>query len=266
MKVKLLLNPENPKVPIQGLKALVKRAGLAQAVTKADLGVVVGGDGVFGLYGRTEQIPLLFVGVRSEGPTGSKAHMAGAYYDELLPTLERVASGDYRVLEYKRLEVLKGDKSLGETFTDVYLQRGADSNCIRYTVAIDGQDVSIRESAIGDGIVVCTRAGSTGYYSYPDKLKGGEWMDADRYSVVPDGRMGVCHILPTYTERKGTRAHPLRYTVPWGCEVKIRLARPADARLYGLGYDRGGYKVSFRDIVTVKASGRTTKVVQVGGR
>lgn len=266
MKVKLLLNRENPKVPRDSLSESVKRAGLSVTIGKADVGVVVGGDGVFGLYGRTEDIPLLFVGVKSDGPTGSKAHLAGTYYDELLPALEMVASGDYRVVEYRRLEVLKGGRTLGETFTDAYLQRGADSNCIRYSLAVDGPEVRIRESAIGDGLVVCTRAGSTGYYSYPDKLRGGEWMDTDRYSVLPEDRVGVCHILPTYTEREGTKAHPLRYTVPWGSEVKVALARPADARLYGLGYERSGFRVAVKDQVTIRPSARTTKVIQLGRR
>lgn len=266
MKVKLLLNRENPKVPREGLKEMVEKAGLTVTASRPDIGIVVGGDGVFGLYGRTEDIPLLFVGVKSDGPTGSKAHMASAYFDQLLLGLESVASGDYKVVEFRRLEVLKSGRRIGETFTDVYLQRGADSNCIRYNLSVDGPDVRIRESAIGDGVVVCTRAGSTGYYSYPDKLRGGEWMDAERYSMVPEGRVGICHILPTYTEREGTRVHPLRYTVPWGSVVRVRLDRPADARLYGLGYDRKGFKVTMRDAVTIRPSDRTTRVVQLGNR
>ncbi|MDV3293865.1 MAG: hypothetical protein LYZ70_06310 [Nitrososphaerales archaeon] len=259
MKVKILLDDEVPKVPLERLEKTVRESGLELASKKADVGLVVGGDGVFGRFGSTETIPLLFVGVRSESATGSRAFLASAFVDELPRALSSLASGQYKVRQSKRLEVMKNGRSLGRTFTDVYLQRGAESNCIRYSVKVS--DVrSFEDVAIGDGVVVTTAAGSTGYYSYPDKIRG-DGLDVAGHSMLREDQIGICHIIPTFTSRSGTKEHPLRCAVPWGTKVEISITRRADARLYGVGPDRGGVKVSVGDAVLILPSEETTKVI-----
>jgi hypothetical protein len=260
MKVKMLLDDGRPKVDPDELRQVIVKAGMTVGDRKADIGVVVGGDGIFSIFGRSEDIPLLFVGVRSRGATGSKAYMAAAYFDELPSALEAVAAGRFTVEEHGRLEVLKNGKHLGEVFTDVYLQRGAESNCIRYRLKITSQGTTIEEAAIGDGVVVATSAGSTGYYSYPDKVNGKE-MQVDAHSTVGRDEIGICHITPTYTERSGTGGHPFRYTVPWDSSVELWISRPADARLYGATAGRNGVKIGMRDRITVVPSRNTTKVI-----
>lgn len=256
----MLLDDGRPKVNPEELKKVIERAGMTVGNRKADIGVVVGGDGIFSMFGMSEEIPLLFVGVRSRGATGSKAYMAAAYFDELLSALEAVAAGRFTVEEHGRLEVLKNGKHLGEVFTDVYLQRGAESNCIRYRLKVTSGNTVIEEAAIGDGVVVTTSAGSTGYYSYPDKVDGRE-MRVDTYSTVGRDEIGVCHITPTYTERVGTGGHPFRYTVPWNSRIELWISRPADARLYGATADRKGVKIGMHDKITVVPGRNTTKVI-----
>jgi hypothetical protein len=263
MKVKVMLDPERPKVGRGEVAKIARGAGMKVVRDGADFGIVVGGDGVFGKFGRTESVPLLFVGVRSDAATGSKAHLASVYLEDLGEALKDIARGRYGIVEYKRLQVTKNGARLGDVFTDVYMQRGAESNCIRYRLTVSGQGRMIREAAIGDGVVVCTRAGSTGYFSYVDKLRLGDWLDADRFTVIDSNEIGICHIVPTYTSREGVAEHPLRYTVPWGCRVELRLDRQADARLYGVGSGRGGVRVGVRDVVSVSPSRRTTKVMKV---
>lgn len=266
MKARILLDKERPKVKLEEVRKVLKRAGVETSNQKADFGLVVGGDGVFSAYGRTEKVPLLFVGVRSERATGSKALLAEAYFDELEDTLGRIVRGEFGVIEHRKLQVLKNRKRLGEVFTDTYLQRGEESNSLRYRVEVSGAGVAMKESAIGDGVVVCTRAGSTGYYSYPDKLRMGDWLDPDRSTVFGENEVGVCHIVPTYTLRDGMNEHPLRYTVPWGCQIKIRLVRPADARLYGATMEHGGVRIRIGDTITVAPSEDTTRVMKLAPR
>ena len=256
----MLLNDERPKVNPEELKSVIEKAGMTVGDRKADIGVVVGGDGIFSMFGRSEEIPLLFVGVRSRGATGSKAYMAAAYFDELPSALEAVAAGRFTVEEHGRLEILKNGRHLGEVFTDVYLQRGAESNCIRYRLKVTSKDKVIEEAAIGDGVVVTTSAGSTGYYSYPDRADGKE-MRVDAYSTVGKDEIGICHITPTYTERSGASEHPFRYTVPWDSRVELWISRPADARLYGATAGRKGVKIGIRDRITVVPNRSTTKVI-----
>jgi len=265
MKVKILLDPVKPKVDYEQVKKVVTAAGMEVSSRRAEIGVVVGGDGVFSEFGRNESIPLLFVGVKSSRPTGSKAFLAEVEFEDLGSALAKVVEGSYRVVQSKRLEVVKSGRSLGDVFTDVYLQRGADSNCIRYRLTVKGAGSTIVDSAIGDGVVVATRAGSTGYFSYPDKLKDGDALVADAHTLLDEDTVGVCHILPTYTEREGTDEHPLRYTVPWGCRIELRIERPVDARLFGLGWDREGEKVTTKDLVAIEPSQRTTRVIRTTG-
>jgi hypothetical protein len=265
MKAKMLLDGGTPIIPPAELRKLIEKTGIEVSETKADFGVVVGGDGKFGRFGRTEDIPLLFVGVRSKGATGSKAYLAHTTLEQLPKALERIKGGDYKVDGHRRLEVLKNGRNLGEVFTDVYLQRGSESTCIRYKVKVSGGGVDIDEAAIGDGVVVTTSAGSTGYYSYPDRIKG-EWMNPTGFSRVDRNSMGICHINPTYTERTGSDKHPLRYTVPWGCRIELSLFRTADARLYGTTDGKSGVRMSLDDKATVVPGKKVTKVISLGTR
>ncbi len=260
MKAKVLVDGGAPKVPPEELKKTIRKSGIEVTEGNADFGVVVGGDGRFSLYGRTEDIPLLFVGVRSRGATGSKAHLARTTYEELVGALKRVKAGDYSIEQHMRLGVLKNGKNMGEVFTDVYLQRGSESTCIRYKVKVTGKGRRIDESAIGDGVVVSTPAGATGYYSYPERIKG-DWMDPAAFASIAEGEVGICHIAPTYTERDGSGQHPLRYTVPYGCKIDLSLFREADARLYGVTDSGAGIKVALRDVVSVVPGARLTKII-----
>ena len=260
MRVRLLLDGGTPKVPPAKRKDVVRGAGMEVTAGRADFGLVVGGDGKFSRYGRTEDMPLLFVGVRKDGAAGSKAHLARTTFEELPAALERIGKGDYAVDERKRLGVLKNRKWVGEVFTDVYLQRGSESTCIRYNVRVSGEEAAVDEAAIGDGVVISTSAGASGYYSYPDRIKG-DWMDPDAFATIEDDEVGICHVSPTFTERVGSSKHPLRYTVPWGSTIELSLFRKADARLYGLSDSRSGTRVAPEDVVKVVPGRKTTKLI-----
>ena len=258
----MLLDSGAPKVPPEKLRRLIEEAGMMVSQGRADFGVVVGGDGRFSRYGRTEDIPLLFVGMRSRGAAGSKAQLARIEYDHLPRALKRIGRGDFSIDEYDRLGVFLNGRSIGEVFTDVYLQRGSDSTCIRYRVKVSGQGEDIEEAAIGDGVVISTSAGSTGYYSYPDKIRG-DYIDPGGFASIEKNEVGICHITPTYTERSGTDVHPLRYTVPWGTRISLSLFREADARIYGTTDNRSGVRVSLGDVVLVRPGRKKTRVVSL---
>lgn len=260
MKVKLLLDGGTPKVPPNELGKLVRDSGLQLDGNKPDFGIVVGGDGVFSRYGRTEDIPLLLVGVRKRGAAGSKAHLAQTTYDALPDALAKIKGGRYSVVEHRRLGVLKNGRSLGEVFTDVYLQRGSDGGCIRYRLQVSGHGVAIEEAAIADGVIVTTPAGASGYYSYPDRIKGDD-MDPDAFASLEKDQVGICHVNPTFTERRGMAEHPLRYAVPWGSKVTLSLFRKADARLYGTTDRRSGVRIRQGDKVTVVPGKKPTRLI-----
>ena len=260
MKAALLLDGEAPKVKPEELRRIVVKAGIEVGREGADFGIVVGGDGRFSRYGRTEKLPLLFVGVRSKGAVGSKAHLAQTSLDELPEALARIRSDEYEVDEHPRLRVFKGGRVLGEVFTDVYIQRGDEGSCLRYKLKVSGNGVRFEEAAIADGVVITTRAGSTGYYSYVDRIRG-NMIEPSAFAHVGRDEVGICHINPTYTERLGTGTHPLRYTIPWGSKIEISLFREADARLFGVADSRAGIKVSMGEKVAITAGKEVTKVL-----
>jgi len=261
----ILTDPERPKVSKAEIARILKAAGIGVSEREADFGIVVGGDGLFSYYGRitTTALPLLFVAVRSKGTTSTKGYISHVYLDDLPRALDSVAKRQYAVAECKRLEVAINGVKKGEVFTDVYLEKGADSNCLRYHLEVKSGNLSFTDSAIANGVIICTSAGSTGYYSYVDKLRLGDWLEPDRYSVIGDDEVGVCYIAPMLTTREGGGRSPLRYTLPWGSIFRIRLTRDADARLFGITKSRTGVRIRVGDYVDVRPSANTTRVIRL---
>ncbi|MCP8308279.1 MAG: NAD(+)/NADH kinase [archaeon] len=263
MRVVILLDPMRPKVSLEDTIKVVNNAGLTYDPKRPDLGIVIGGDGIFSYFGRVRKIPLLFVGVRKIKPMESKGYLAEAYFDELEDVLKRIKDGGYKIVECNRLVVFLNNKKLNDFFTDVYLERGLNSNCLRYKLEVKGEGFSFTDFAISNGVAITTSAGSTGYFSSLDRIKDGSWLNIDSYTRIKDDQVGIYHILPTYTIREGTNEHPLRYVVPYGSEIRIKLAREGDARLYGITRSTKGIKIRKEDFIEVKASENKTKLIRL---
>jgi hypothetical protein len=267
LKATVLVDEERPKVSESKVVSILKKSGIGYSTANPDFGVVVGGDGLFSYQGRQLGIPLLFVGTKSRRPTDSKARLAEVYLTGLEAALREVKAGRYTVVKHRRLEVsISGGEFRGEIFTDVSLEKGADSNCIRYTVNVHGRGVEFTDAAVSNGIVITTAAGSTGYYSYPDKLDRGDRLEPEKFTVIGKDEVGVCHIAPTYTSRDETDQHPLRYTVPWGSRFRIILMRDADAHLFGVTRSRKGLRITTKDTIDVGPSKNTTNVIRLASR
>ncbi|HEV2389769.1 MAG TPA: hypothetical protein VGS04_03500 [Nitrososphaerales archaeon] len=267
MKAAVLVDSERPKVSESEVISVLKKSGIGHSAVDPAFGVVVGGDGLFSYQGRQLSIPLLFVGTKSRRPTDSKARLAEVYLTGLEDALREVKAGRYAVIKHRRLEVsINGGEFRGEIFTDVSLEKGADSNCIRYTMNVRGSGVDFTDSGVSNGIVITTTAGSTGYYSYLDKIDQGDRLEPEKFTVIGQDEVGVCHIAPVYTSREGTNLHPLRYKVPWGASFKIALARDADAHLFGVTKSRKGLRITIQDTVEVGPSRHTTNVIRLESR
>lgn len=267
MKAAVLVDLERPKVSESEVVAILKKSGIEHSNSSPDFGVVVGGDGLFSYQGRQLGIPLLFVGTKSRRPTDSKARLAEVYLTGLEAALREVKAGRYTVTKHRRLEVrVDGGRFLGEIFTDVSLEKGADSNCIRYALDVRGKGRGFTDSAVSNGIVITTASGSTGYYSYLDKLDRGYHLQPEKYTKIAEDEVGVCHIAPTYTSRSDTPLHPLRYSVPWGTSFRITLMRDADAHLFGVTRSRKGLRITTKDTVEVGPSRNTTNVIRLASR
>jgi hypothetical protein len=263
LRASILIDPERPKVKRGEVLRMLREAGIQVTQRNPEVGVVVGGDGIFSDYGRLISIPLLFVGVRSSETTASKGYLAEVNFDRLSEALNEIKRKRYAVVEYRRLQVAINGTMRGEVFTDVYLEKGADSNCLRYHLDVRGRGLGFTDSAIANGVIISTSAGSTGYYSYIDRLSNGNRLEPDSYTMIGKNEVGVCHIAPVLTAREGTDSPPLRYTVPWGSSFRLRLTRDADARLFGVIKSRKGIRVRVGDVIDVGPSANTTRVIRL---
>jgi hypothetical protein len=264
LKATILIDPERPKVRKADVLRMLRNTGIDFSSREPDFGIVVGGDGIFSHYGRLISLPLLFVSVRSRETTASKGYLADVNFDDLPQALEEISRKNYHELEYRRLQVSINGSVRGDVFTDVYLEKGADSNCLRYHLDVGGRGAGFTESAISNGVIVCTSAGSTGYYSYVDKLKDGRNLRAERYTQIGVNEIGICHIAPVLTRRDATTETPLRYTMPWGTSLRLTLTRDADARLFGLTKSRKGIRIRVGDYIDLSPSEDKTRVVKLG--
>lgn len=262
-KATILVDPERPKARSEDVLRMLHEAGVKYSPKDPDFGIVVGGDGIFSHYGRLLSIPLLFVRVRSSERTASKGYLAEVNLDTLPLALEQILAGRFLEVQYRKLRVSINGSVRGDVFTDVYLEKGADSNCLRYHVDVKGRQQRFTESAIANGVIVCTSAGSTGYYSYVDKLQIGGSFEPERFTQIDPDEVGICHIAPVFIERDGPSRASLRYTLPWGAGVRITLTRDADAHLFGLVKSRKGIRIRVGDVIDVNPSEDRARVIKL---
>ncbi|MDW8045523.1 MAG: hypothetical protein RMJ31_07130 [Nitrososphaerota archaeon] len=263
MKATVFLSEEQRVTTLEDIIEILNQANIIYSRRKPDFGIVVGGDGFFSYCGAVKRIPLLFVGIPSYSPIGSKAYLAETYLHDLPRALQRIKEGRFKIVEHKMLKVYLNQDVLDDIFTDVYLERGLDSNCLRYKLMVEGSNFSFVDLAIGNGVIITTPAGSTGYFSYIDKITNGEWLNVNGFTRLNEDEVGICHILPTFTLREGTSLHPLRYRVPYGVTISIKLLRSGDARLYSASYPRRGVRVTVQDIVKIGPSEKVVKLIHL---
>lgn len=143
-------NPEKG----ERVKAQVEKQGFAYSQDDPDFVLTVGGDGTFLEAERDiPGIPKLLV---RDSLICFKCH------DEPLDEMiEIVQSGKSRIEEIIKLEVIRdGEKLLA--VNDIILRNENPTRAIRFKVSLDGEIID--ENAIGDGVVIATPFGATGYY------------------------------------------------------------------------------------------------------
>jgi NAD+ kinase len=143
-------NPEKG----ERVKTDVEKQGFVYTRNEPDFIITVGGDGTFLEAERDSPgIPKLLV---RDSLICFKCH------DEPLDEmLEIIQSGNSRIEEIIKLEVIHKDEPL-LAVNDMILRNENPTRAIRFKVSLDGEIVD--ENAIGDGVVVATPFGATGYY------------------------------------------------------------------------------------------------------
>jgi len=129
--------------------------------SKADLTVVVGGDGTLLAAARLladRQIPIVAINY------GGLGFLTEVTREEMYAALDRVLAGQFVVEERMMMEVRlwRGEENLASyrAVNDVVINKGTLSRMIELEVCVDNQYVSGFRS---DGLIVATPTGSTAY-------------------------------------------------------------------------------------------------------
>ncbi len=126
-----------------------------------DLVIVVGGDGTFLRASRElacTNLPILGINL------GHKGFLAEIEIDKLSYFMEKLVTGDYRLGERMMLhtEVIRDEQHFASSISlnDVIVSRGPFSRIIRIDTYINHDFL---ESYPGDGVIIASPTGSTGY-------------------------------------------------------------------------------------------------------
>ena len=155
----------------------------------------------------------------------------------------------------------------------MYLERGNFGGCLRYLVSLNTKkgkhnEFRFTDYAIGSGVIVYTATGSSGYYSYPQRITSKATPTYD--AQFSNNKLGICHITP-YSLLRVNKGHThsnykepkVQFTISLQSEITLNLLRPSNALLYGVSQDSRGVIICEDDTISIKPSPRIAKVIKI---
>jgi len=240
------LRKRNRKVLLDADAAAVLRlpggVGKQEMMAKADLVIVLGGDGTLLSVARhsgPRRVPVLGVNL------GGLGFLTDVRPEEAFQALERVLAGHYRLERRRMLEtaVVRGGKVLRrfQALNDVVINKGALARILDLETSVDGVALCTYKA---DGLILSTPTGSTAY-----SLSAG--------GAIVEPSVGVLLISPicphTLTQR------PI--VLPERVHVRVAVCSPdEDVALTIDGQE--GMKLATDDVVTVRPAKHRVHLVR----
>lgn len=224
----------------------IEKVGTEEFQEKADLIVVLGGDGTMistaRLVGNHESLVL---GINY----GSLGYLTEFRIEEMFPALEQILAGNYEIDRREMLEIehrRNGEiLATGRVLNDVVINKAVLARIIEIEVSLNNQFVN---NFRADGLIVSTPTGSTAY----NLSAGGPIVYPSMNAVV------VTPICPfTLTNR------PI--VVPDTAEINLRLKNESDGVVLTLD-GQTGYQMQIGDSVLIRKSALTFNLVQPPNR
>jgi NAD+ kinase len=127
---------------------------LEQLDHEADLFLTVGGDGTILMAQHVTDKPIFGVNA------GAIGFLAEVEPPQAAAAIDQIIRGDYRVEERDKLSAWLGAQRLPDATNEVTLQTSRIAKLIRFRITVGGE---VLDTLRGDGIIVSTATGSTGY-------------------------------------------------------------------------------------------------------
>lgn len=121
---------------------------------RSDLFVTIGGDGTILWTQQHTDKPVFGINA------GAIGFMAEVEPPQAEDAITRILAGEHRVEERQRLAATLEGRRLPDAVNEITLQTRRIAKLIRFTVHVDGE---VLDTYRGDGIIVSTPTGSTGY-------------------------------------------------------------------------------------------------------
>ncbi|MBD3866535.1 MAG: NAD(+)/NADH kinase [Acidobacteria bacterium] len=227
-----------------GLRNGVRRDAIPK---KTDLVIAAGGDGTLLSIARSvspQGIPILGVNM------GSMGFLTELQPDELLPNLDKVVSGDYRIEERATLRVrlMHGDQALNEhmALNDVVVTKSALARMIGLELWLDQNRMA---SYTSDGLILATPTGSTAY----SLSAGGPVLDpeVDAFVVTP-----IC-------------PHSMAYrptVIPGNTSIQVALKEGTHEEVYVTLDGQIGFPISHQDVLHVDRHPAPVRLLRLSDR
>lgn len=209
----------------------------------ADVIVTVGGDGTILMALEHTDRPILAV---NAGGVGFLSEIEPKYIGS---AIDRILKKDYRIEERDRLSSWLDGQRLPDAANEVTVQTAKIAKLIKFQTAVDGE---VMDTLRGDGLIVATATGSTGY----SLSVGGPILHPEVHALV---------ISPIAPFRLGARP----VVIPADSEVKITLLEGTRGRIEKEGRvvvdGQHGYSLAINNVVTIKLSSRKSRFIRFTG-
>lgn len=223
--------------------AALKQPGSPIESLDADVLVTVGGDGTILMALEHSDKPILAV---NAGGVGFLSEVEPKYVGS---AIDRVLKKDYRIEERNRLAAYIDKQRLPDAANEVTLQTARVAKLIKFQVRVNGE---VMDTLRGDGIIVATSTGSTGY----SLSVGGPILHPEVDAVV---------ISPIAPFRLGARP----VVIPFKSEVVLELVEGAsdkvDKQARVVIDGQHGYAFALKSKLTIKPSSRKARFIRFEG-
>lgn len=222
------------------------RCNTKDLYNKSDIILVLGGDGTLLNIARQTMMhdtPILGVNL------GHLGFLTDIEFDEVYESLKKIFNNQYTIEERMMLEaqVIRGNLSIENFYAlnDIGITRGYLSRIVYIKAVVDDDFIDIYP---GDGVIVSTPTGSTAY-----SLSAGG-------PIIPPN-VNVMLLTPICPHTLHSRSIVLSDK----SVIKIEMVYPHQEVMLTIDGQQG-YKLCYEDIILIKKSDYTTKLIKVSDR